>query len=61
MTDKLNKIKVLRISQTQYNTLEKMKSRNVDVSKFIRTAIREKIKRDYKELQEQPQKQYCPF
>ena len=55
------KIKTLRISETQYNTLIKMKSYNVDVSKFIRDAIKEKIKRDYKNLIPKPKKEYCPF
>lgn len=58
---KYNKIKVLRISEEQHNTLIKMKSYNVDVSQFIRTAIKEKIKREYKELTPKPKKEYCPF
>jgi len=33
------KIKVIRISETQHETLQKMKSYNVDVGKFIRDAI----------------------
>lgn len=55
------KIKVLRISETQHNTLVKMKSYNVDVSQFIREAIKEKIKKDYKELLQKPKIEYCPF
>lgn len=58
---KYTKIKHLRISETQHNTLVKMKSYNVDVSQFIRDAIKEKIKRDYKELIPKPKKEYCPF
>ena len=58
---KYNKIKVLRITDTQYNTLIKMKSYNIDVSKFIRQAIKEKINREYKELKPKPKKEYCPF
>jgi len=38
-----------------------MKSYKVDVSKFIRTAIKEKIKRDYGELLPKKQIEYCPF
>jgi len=45
----------------QLNTLQKMKSLNVDVGNFIRIAIQEKIKRDYKELILKPKKEYCPF
>ena len=55
------KIKVLRISETQHKTLQKMKLRKVDVSEFIRKAIKEKIDRDYSELKPKPKKEYCPF
>ena len=37
----------LKISSTQKRTLEKLKSRNIKVSDFVRKAISEKIKRDY--------------
>ena len=56
----LIKTKVIRISETQLNTLQKMKSYNVDVGKFIREAIAEKIKREYKDLLPKP-KNNCPF
>ena len=58
---KYTKLKVLRITETQHNTLVKMKGYNVDVSQFIREAIKEKIKREYKDLIPKPKKQYCPF
>ena len=58
---KYSKIKVLRISDTQHKTLVKMKSYNVDVSEFIRTAIKEKIIRDYDELKPKEEEVYCPF
>ena len=51
----------LKISSTQKRTLEKLKSRNIKVSDFVRKAISEKIQRDYAELQEKPKKEYCPF
>ena len=51
----------LKISSTQKRTLEKLKSRNIKVSDFVRKAISEKIKRDYSELQDKPKKEYCPF
>ena len=59
--NKYTKIKTLRISETQHNTLVKMKSYKVDVSEFIRQAIKEKINRDYQELLPKPKKEYCPF
>lgn len=57
----LTKTKVIRISETQHKTLQKMKSYNVDVGKFIRDAIAEKIKKEYSELIPKPKKEYCPF
>ena len=42
----------LKISSTQKRTLEKLKSRNIKVSDFVRKAISEKIKRDYAEYGE---------
>ena len=51
----------LKISATQKRTLEKLKSRNIKVSDFIRKAIAEKIQRDYAELKDKPKKEYCPF
>ena len=51
----------LKISATQKRTLDKLKSRNIKVSDFVRKAITEKINRDYEELKEKPKKEYCPF
>ena len=51
----------LKISSTQKRTLDKLKSRNIKVSDFVRKAISEKIKRDYAELKDKPKKEYCPF
>jgi hypothetical protein len=58
---KYPKIKVIRISETQLQTLQKMKSYNVDVGKFIRDAIAEKIKREYSDLIPKSKKHNCPF
>ncbi len=55
------KTKVVRISETQHKTLKKMKTYNVDVGKFIRDAIAEKIKREYSDLIPKPKKEFCPF
>ena len=54
------KVKVIKITETQYNTLEKLKSYNIPVTQFIRDAIKEKIKREYKELIPKPKNNY-PF
>lgn len=60
MTKLLIKTKAIRITETQLNTLQKMKSYNVDVGNFIREAIAEKIKREYNDLIPKP-KNECPF
>ena len=51
----------LKISSTQKRTLEKLKSRNIKVSDFVRKAIAEKIQRDYAELQEKSKKRILSF
>ena len=58
---KYTKIKVLRISEVQDNTLKKMKLWKVDVSQFCRDAIKEKIEREYRCLKPKPKKEYVPF
>ena len=57
----LTKVKVIRISETQLKTLQKMKSYNIDVGQFIRDAIATKIKAEYKELIPKPKTEYYPF
>ena len=57
----LTKTKVIRISENQHLTLQKMKSYNIDVGKFIRDAISEKIKREYKDLIPKPVEFKIPF
>jgi hypothetical protein len=47
---KYTKVKTIRISETQHKTLVKMKYYNVDVAKFIREAIKEKINKEYSYL-----------
>ena len=57
-----NKIKSFRTNSIQKETLEKLKYKyNIDISKFIRNAIKEKIKRDYPMLQERIKTNDCPF
>ncbi len=57
----LIKTKVIRITSVQHDTLQKMKSYNIDTGKFIREAISEKIKREYLDLIPKPKKEFCPF
>jgi post-segregation antitoxin (ccd killing protein) len=58
---KYTKVKVLKITDTQFETLEKLRNRKVNVADFIRKAIAEKIQRDAKELIVKTKKQHCPF
>jgi post-segregation antitoxin (ccd killing protein) len=58
---KYTKTKVIRITEIQHKTLQKMKSYNVDVGRFVRDAIAEKIQREYKDLIPKPKREYCPF
>jgi hypothetical protein len=57
---KYTKTKVIRITETQHKTLQKIKSLNVDVGNFIRIAIQEKLERDKHEILK-PKEEYCPF
>jgi hypothetical protein len=61
MAKLLTKTKVIRISESQLKTLQKMKSYNIDVGEFIRQSIKEKIQREYKNLIPKQKKEYCPF
>lgn len=55
------KVKVIKITEIQHQTLVKLDSYNVNVVRFIREAISEKIKRDYSELIPKKKKSDCPF
>jgi hypothetical protein len=59
--EKLTKTKVIRISESQLKTLQKMRSYKVDIGHFIRTAIKEKINREYSEIIEKRESIKCPF
>ena len=58
---KYTKVKVLKITETQHKTLQKLDSYQINVAQFIRDAISEKIKREYSNLLPKPKKTYCPF
>ena len=51
----------LKISKVQKKTLDKLRSRKIKVSNFVRLAIKEKIERDAHELIDKSKIQYCPF
>ena len=51
----------VRISQIQVESLQKLKDYDVNVSQFIRLAISEKIKRDWKSIKEKKERVKLPF
>lgn len=57
---KYTKVKVLKITDVQHQTLKKLDSCNINVAQFIRDAISEKIQREYKDLIPKV-KIDCPF
>ena len=58
---KYTKRQVIMISETQSNSLDILKTYDVNVSQFIRQAIKEKLQRDWKTIKENKSKDYCPF
>ena len=54
-------IHTIRFSEKQAETLQKLKDYDVNVSKFIRLAIYEKIKRDWKHIKEKKERVKLPF
>lgn len=58
---KYTKVKVIKITERQYETLKKLDSYHINVAQFIRDAIAEKLKREYKELIPKVISEKCPF
>ena len=58
---KLTNNYTIRFTDEQINSLNKLKDYDVNVSKFIRLAIAEKIKRDWKQIKEKKQRVKLPF
>ena len=59
--NKLTEIYTLRFSKSQAETLNKLKEYDVNISQFIRLAIKEKINRDWKGIKERKEKGKAPF
>ena len=57
---KYTKTKVIKLTDTQFNTLKKLENYNIRVCDFIRDAISEKLEREKYEILK-PKKEYCPF
>ena len=57
----LTEIYTIRFSGQQAKSLQKLKDYDVNVSQFIRLAIAEKIKRDWKQIKQQKERVKLPF
>ena len=51
----------VRISKVQAESLQKLKDYDVNVSQFIRIAIAEKIKSNWKQIKEKKERVKLPF
>ena len=59
--NKLSVIQTIRFSEKQAESLQKLKDYDVNISQFIRIAISEKIKRDWKSIKEKKERVKLPF
>ena len=59
--DKLTEIYTIRFTKNQVLSLKKLKKYDVDVSNFIRIAIREKNAKDCKQIKEKKERVKFPF
>ena len=57
---KVNRITV-GFNSLQFNSLQKLKQYDVNISHFIRIAIKEKLRRDWKSIKEEKEKVKLPF
>ena len=55
------KSKTFKFSKQQIKAFEQLEKYNVNVSHFVREAIKEKIQRDWKSIKERNKVSDCPF
>lgn len=53
--------KLIGFNKMQKLAFEKLEKYDINVNQFIRQAIKEKLKRDWKIIKESNKKEYCPF
>ena len=58
---KLTNNYTIRFTDKQIDSLQKLKDYDVNISQFIRLAIAEKIKRDWKSIKEKKERVKLPF
>jgi hypothetical protein len=61
MTKLLTHKKSFCFSETQIKSLDILEQHGVNISQFVRMAIHEKIKREWKNIKEEKNKFKCPF
>ena len=59
--EQYTEVTTIKLSKIQKQTLGKLRERKIRVSQFIRDAIAEKIKREYKYLMPKVIPEKCPF
>lgn len=59
--DKLIIRQVILISEKQKESLNKLKDYDVNINRFIRSAIKEKIQREWKSIKEKKERIKLPF
>ena len=57
----LTKSKTIKFSETQMNSLTILESYGININHFIRLAVKEKLKKDWKIIKEKKEKIICPF
>lgn len=55
------KIHKVRITEQQAYAFEQLKKYDINLSQFIRQAIKEKLQRDWKSIKESKETVKCPF
>ena len=56
----LTKIKTIRFTEQQLNSLNILQNYGVNVNQFVCLAIKEKLQKDWKSIKEKKDK-FCPF
>lgn len=59
--NKLTESKTFKFSKKQVEAFDILDQYGVNISKFVRLAISEKIKRDWKSIKQKKEKVYIPF
>lgn len=57
----LTKIKSVRFTEQQIEAFKTLEQYNVNVNQFIRQAVKEKLKREWKTIKEQKERVKLPF